>query len=83
MTAGTLAGELSALSDTPRNATVVAERASVAWKLSADAFERLEREQPAVAKAFVTLVLKAAKTDYDVLLAAVSRQPSIIAVGHR
>ncbi|KAF8597296.1 hypothetical protein BDV93DRAFT_596956 [Ceratobasidium sp. AG-I] len=74
MTAGTLAGELSALSGTPRNATVVAERASVAWKLSAEAFERLEREQPTVAKAFVTLVLKTAKTDYDVLLAAVSLQ---------
>jgi hypothetical protein len=58
MTAGTLAGELSALSGTPRNATVVAERVSVVWKMSAESYERLEREQGAVAKAFVTLVLK-------------------------
>ncbi|KAF8756645.1 Sulfate anion transporter [Rhizoctonia solani] len=70
MTAGTLAGELSALSGSPRNATVVAERASVVWKLSTNDFERLEREQSDVAKAFVRLVLKAAKTDYDVLLSA-------------
>ncbi|ELU36900.1 cyclic nucleotide-binding domain-containing protein [Rhizoctonia solani AG-1 IA] len=50
MTAGTLAGELSALSGSPRNATVVAERASVVWKLSTNDFERLEREQSDVAK---------------------------------
>lgn len=72
MTAGTLAGELSALSGTPRNATVVAERASVVWKMSAENYEKLEREQGQVAKAFVTLVLKAAKQDYDVLLAALA-----------
>jgi SulP family sulfate permease len=60
MTAGTLAGELSALSGTPRNATVVAERASVIWKMSAESYERLEREQSVIAKAFVTLVLKGA-----------------------
>ncbi|QRW10246.1 sulfate anion transporter [Ceratobasidium sp. AG-Ba] len=72
MTAGTLAGELSALSGTPRNATVVAERHSVVWKMSAESFEKLEQEQGEVAKAFVTLVLKAAKQDYDVLLAALA-----------
>ncbi|KAG8757885.1 hypothetical protein FRC11_004198 [Ceratobasidium sp. 423] len=72
MTAGTLAGELSALAGSPRNATVVAERASVVWKLSTRDFERLEREQGELAKAFVRLVLKAAKTDYDVLLSALA-----------
>ncbi|CUA78230.1 putative protein C24H6,11c [Schizosaccharomyces pombe 972h-] [Rhizoctonia solani] len=72
MTAGTLAGELSALAGSPRNATVVAERASVVWKLSTGDFERLEREQSEVAKSFVRLVLKAAKTDYDVLLSALA-----------
>ncbi|CAE6444199.1 unnamed protein product [Rhizoctonia solani] len=72
MTAGTLAGELSALSGSPRNATVVAERASVVWKLTTMDFERLEQEQSDVAKAFVRLVLKAAKTDYDVLLSALA-----------
>ncbi|CAE6445014.1 unnamed protein product [Rhizoctonia solani] len=74
MTAGTLAGELSALSGSPRNTTVVAERASVAWKLATTEFERLEREQSDVAKAFVRLVLKSAKTDYDVLLSALATQ---------
>ncbi|CAE7061708.1 unnamed protein product [Rhizoctonia solani] len=72
MTAGTLAGELSALAGSPRNATVAAERASVVWNLSMSNFERLEREQSEVAKAFIRLVLKAAKTDYDVLLSALA-----------
>ncbi|KAJ1304059.1 hypothetical protein OPQ81_008466 [Rhizoctonia solani] len=72
MTASTLAGELTALAGSPRNATVVAERASVVWKLSTRDFERLEREQGEVAKAFVRLVLKAAKTDYDALLSALA-----------
>ena len=34
MVAGTLAGELSALSDSTRNATVIVEQAAVLWKLS-------------------------------------------------
>ncbi|CAE6431990.1 unnamed protein product [Rhizoctonia solani] len=72
MTAGTLAGELSALAGSPRNATVVAERASIVWRLSTRDFERLEREQGEVARAFVRLVLKAAKADYDVLLSALA-----------
>ncbi|KAG8718598.1 hypothetical protein FRC09_012417, partial [Ceratobasidium sp. 395] len=69
ITAGKLAGELSALWGAPRNATVVAERGLVVWKMSVESYERLEWEQGDVAKAFVTLVLKAAKQDYDVLLA--------------
>lgn len=58
MVSGTLAGELSALSGMPRNATVLAERRSVLWKLSMQDMERLEREQPEVAKTFTKLVLK-------------------------
>ncbi|KAG8875939.1 hypothetical protein FRB97_004616 [Tulasnella sp. 331] len=58
MVSGTLAGELSALSEMPRNATVVAERQSVLWKLSVEEMARLEKEQPEAARAFVKLVLK-------------------------
>ena len=72
MTAGTLAGELSALARSPRNATVVAERVSVVWKLSSHNLDRLEREQSDVAREFMRLVLKAAKADYDVLLSALA-----------
>ncbi|KAG9028683.1 hypothetical protein FRB95_006157 [Tulasnella sp. JGI-2019a] len=74
MVSGTIAGELSALSGMPRNATVVAERQSVLWKLSVEDMERLEKDQPETAKAFVKLVLKAAKTDYDVLLSSMANR---------
>lgn len=72
MVSGTLAGELSALSKTPRNATVTAERECVLWKLSLSELDRLEREQPDVAKTFIKLILKAAKSDYDLLLASMA-----------
>lgn len=58
MVSGTLAGELSALSKTPRNATVTAERECVLWMLSLSELDRLEREQPDVAKTFIKLILK-------------------------
>ncbi len=60
MVSGTLAGELSALSGLPRNATVVAERQSVLWKLSLEELERLEKDRPDTAKTFIKLVLKGA-----------------------
>ncbi|KAG9045458.1 hypothetical protein FS837_006274 [Tulasnella sp. UAMH 9824] len=72
MVSGTLAGELSALSKTPRNATVTAERECVLWMLSLSELDRLEREQPDVAKTFIKLILKAAKSDYDLLLASMA-----------
>ena len=60
MVPGTLAGELSGLAGLARNATVVAERRAVLWRLSADALHRLEAEQPELAREFTTLVLKGA-----------------------
>ncbi|KAF9240839.1 sulfate transporter family-domain-containing protein [Melanogaster broomeanus] len=72
MVSGTLAGEMSALSGLPRNATVVVERDAVLWKLSADSMRRLEEEHPHLAQRFVRLVLKAAKIDTDTLLAALA-----------
>ena len=72
MVAGTLAGELSALSESTRNATCVVERAAVVWKLSIASLRRMEGEHPALAKTLVRLVLKAAKVDYDILLSALA-----------
>ncbi|KAH9165177.1 sulfate transporter family-domain-containing protein [Lactarius sanguifluus] len=75
MVPGTLAGELSGLAGLARNATVVAERPAVVWRLSVDALRRLEAERPDLARAFTALVLKAAKLDFDILLSAVATRP--------
>lgn len=72
MVSGTLAGELSALSAMPRNARVVVEQQVVLWKLSLENMRRLEAEHPHLAQIFVQLVLKAAKVDTDILLAALA-----------
>jgi SulP family sulfate permease len=72
MVAGTLAGELSALSDSTRNATVIVEQAAVLWKLSIENIRRLQMDEPELARTFIRLVLKAAKIDYDILLGAIA-----------
>ncbi|KAG6917412.1 hypothetical protein DXG01_002681 [Tephrocybe rancida] len=75
MVPGTVAGELSALSALPRNATVVVERAATLWKLSIENLARMEVEEPRLARYFIRLILKAAKIDHDILLSALaSRQ---------
>lgn len=58
MVAGTIAGELSALSETTRNATCIVERPTVVWKLSVHALRRLETEHPELASTFTRLLLK-------------------------
>jgi sulfate permease, SulP family len=58
MVPGTLAGELSALTSLPRNATVAVERQAVLWKLSTASLRRLELDDPALARTFVQFVLK-------------------------
>lgn len=58
MVAGTIAGDLSMLSDTPRNATVVAERDCVLWKLDREGLDKLEYEKPHVARKFIQMILK-------------------------
>jgi len=58
MVSGTLAGEISGLSEMPRNATVVAEKPSVLWRLSKENWTLFKDEQPALAHRFVELVLK-------------------------
>ncbi|TDL16311.1 sulfate anion transporter [Rickenella mellea] len=72
MVGGTLAGELSALSGLPRNATCTVERQAVLWKLSIEDLRRLEVDHPELARTFSTLILKAAKIDYDTLLSALA-----------
>jgi sulfate permease, SulP family len=58
MVAGSLAGELSAVSGTSRNATAVVERDAVLWRLGTDDLQRLEVEEPALARAFLKLILR-------------------------
>lgn len=58
MVPGTLAGELSALTGLPRNASVVVERPAILWKLSTANMQRLEADDPALARTFVLLVMK-------------------------
>ncbi|KAK0451278.1 sulfate transporter family-domain-containing protein [Desarmillaria tabescens] len=72
MVSGTVAGELSALSNMPRNATMVVERDVVLWKLGREALGRMQEEKPIFAKQLVEAILKSAKIDYDILLAALA-----------
>jgi sulfate permease, SulP family len=58
MVPGTLAGELTALSGLPRNATVVVEREAVLWKLTSEGLKELEERESKVAREFTRLVLK-------------------------
>jgi sulfate permease, SulP family len=60
MVPGTTAGELSALSAMPRNATVIVEQQAVLWKLSTSKMKELEKDHPEVAHAFTQLALKSA-----------------------
>ncbi|KAF5346205.1 hypothetical protein D9756_011137 [Leucocoprinus leucothites] len=75
MVPGTVAGELSALANSPRNATCVVEHHATLWRMSMQDLDRLRREEPRLSALFTQLVLKAASTDYDILLSAIaSRQ---------
>ena len=58
MVAGTIAGDLSTLSDTKRNATVVAERVCVLWMLRKEELSRMEREDASLAMKLIQVVLK-------------------------
>jgi len=65
MVAGTLAGELSALAEAPRNATVTVEHGpAVLWKISGANLEKLQIEEPELARVFIQLVLKGRSCSY-------------------
>ena len=65
MVGGTLAGELSALSNLPRNARVVVEKDAVLWKLSMEKLEELQKQHPKLAGVFIHLVLKGASAIFQ------------------
>ncbi|WVW83707.1 hypothetical protein I302_105728 [Kwoniella bestiolae CBS 10118] len=67
MVAGTIAGDLSTLSELRRNCTVVAERDCVLWKMDKESLERLEKENVGDARRFVRIVLKAVAEEHEVL----------------
>lgn len=56
--AGTTCGELPFFSDTARSATVIAEKKSVAWVLSPENWENLQRKHPDVAYELLKICLK-------------------------
>jgi len=58
MVAGTIAGDLSTLSDTSRNATAVVDRDCILWKLDKEGLARLEQDNADVARRFIKIVLK-------------------------
>lgn len=56
--AGTTCGELPFFSETSRTATVTAERDCVAWLMDRDEWDRLQREEPDVARELLRISLK-------------------------
>jgi SulP family sulfate permease len=66
MVAGTLAGELSALAEAPRNATVTVEYGpATLWKLSGANLKQLQSKEPELARVFIQLVLKGGSYELD------------------
>ncbi|KAM0793249.1 hypothetical protein ACM66B_000711 [Microbotryomycetes sp. NB124-2] len=69
MVAGTVAGEMSFLSRNKRNATVVAERDSVLWRMSNEAHDELgNKEGWAFARKFEQCLLSIACEEQDVIM---------------
>jgi len=58
MVAGTIAGDLSTLSETRRNCTVVSEGEGVLWKMDSEGLRKLEEAEGEVARLFIKVVLK-------------------------
>lgn len=55
---GTTCGELPFFSETPRTATVTAEKDSVAWVLDEENWKRLQEKHPEVAYELLRICLK-------------------------
>ena len=56
--AGTTCGELPFFSDTPRTATVVAEKRTIAWLLDEESWGKLQKEYPEVGYELMKVCLK-------------------------
>lgn len=67
MLSGSCAGELTFISRTPRNATVVAEVDSSLFKLDVASFDKMEKEVPTVAKELLRILLKGLSVTSDLL----------------
>lgn len=69
MVAGTVAGEMSFLSRTKRNANVVAERDSVLWRMGIAEHEELGRKEGwGFARRFEEVILKISNAEIEVLM---------------
>ncbi|GAB0132186.1 putative sulfate transporter homeolog p [Epichloe bromicola] len=56
--AGTTCGELPFFSETERTATALVERDCVVWLMDCDSWEKLQKEEPEVAREFLRISLK-------------------------
>lgn len=63
--AGTTCGELPFFSKTTRTATVVAEKDCVAWRLSKESWERMQKEWPEGATEILQVAMKLTKERFD------------------
>ena len=52
MRAGAIVGEIGLILDEPRSATVIADKSSTVYRLSAQSLGRMQEERPVVAVAF-------------------------------
>lgn len=69
MVAGTAAGEMTFLSRTKRNATVVAERDSVLWKMEVESHEEMgKREGWKFCRMFEQCLMRIACEEQEVLM---------------
>lgn len=69
MVAGTVAGEMSFLSRSRRDANVVAERDSVLWRMTTDAHDDMGRKEGwAFCRRFEQCLLNIATEERDVLM---------------
>ncbi|RMZ81538.1 hypothetical protein DV737_g2503, partial [Chaetothyriales sp. CBS 132003] len=65
--AGRPFGELPFFSETPRTATMTAEKDSIAWQLNRDRWQQLQTEEADVAEEILTISLKLTKERMDAI----------------
>jgi SulP family sulfate permease len=55
---GTVVGEVGMYLDTPRTASVIARKNSVVYRLSGDALERMQKQDPELASEFLQYIVR-------------------------
>jgi CRP-like cAMP-binding protein len=68
MLPGTVSGELTFLSAARRNATVIAERDSVLWRLRRERWNELEKDERDAAREATRILIRIANEEMDVLI---------------